>query len=85
MKNQVVIILDTEAEFPIQIGKMQNTPPLTPSDLDKAITLDFSTISEAIFVLIKEMEKMKIQSHEASIKHLIEGLEKEFPGTFTVE
>ena len=84
MKNQVVIILDTEAEIPLQIGKMEANPPSTPEELIAAITLDFATVSEAAIVLIKELHDRGIQSSDFSVQKLIESMAEEFPGAFTI-
>ena len=84
MKNEVVIILDTESETPLQIGKMELEAPKDPEKLAETISLDFRTVAEATIVLIKELERMGIQNHVDSVRYIVEAIETEFPGTFTV-
>ena len=84
MKNQLVIILDTESEIPLQIGKMQDEKPTDPEEMKAIMALDFSTLSEAILVLIKELHDKRVQPSGQSIQQLIEAIDQEFPGTFTI-
>ena len=84
MKNQVVIILDTEAEIPLQIGKVEANPPSTPEEMIAAITLDYATVAEAVLVLIKELHIRGIQPSSESIQKLVESIDQEFPGNFEI-
>jgi hypothetical protein len=87
IKNEVVIMLDTEAELPIQIGKTNPVPPQSMLDLYNTMNLDMATICEALSVLIKEAEKMGLKNKTKSladcIKHITDGVNSE-DGTSTV-
>lgn len=78
IKNQVVVILDTDSPQPIQIGKMENNPPQGMMELYNTMNLDMATLCEALVVLVNEAEKMGFKNKGKSlgniIKHITEGV-----------
>jgi len=84
IKNQLIIILDTHAENPIQIGKTEAAPPSNKKDMEEAMKLDFSTVREALLVLINHLDSSGIQDKNTSVQNIVNTLNEEFPGLLTV-
>jgi hypothetical protein len=90
MKNTLTIIMDTEREEQILIGKPQGTrPPETNQELADMVILDLSTLCEALVVAIRTAHEIGINDEgtlmKSCINHIHEafvdpGMEVEFRG-----
>lgn len=75
MKNTLTIIMDTEKEEQILIGKPNTVqPPSNDQELAEMVLLDLSTLCEAIVVAIRTAHSIGIQSEanlmESCINHI---------------
>lgn len=77
LKNTLTIIMDTEAEQNIMIGKPEGTQPRTQEELAEMVILDMATLCEALVTTIRAAHTMGIKDEADSmrdcIKHLQEG------------
>lgn len=67
MKNEVIVLLDTESEQQIQIGKSQPVAPSSQEELEEMMLLDMATLCEALIVLIKEVDRAGVKPKEESL------------------
>jgi hypothetical protein len=71
MKNEVIVLLDTDLEQKVQIGK--STPPsaTTPDEISEMMLLDMATLCEALIVLIKEVDRAGVKPKNESLASCI--------------
>ena len=77
MKNTLTIIMDTEKEEQILIGKPQGTPPPTNNqELAEMVMLDLSTLCEALVVAIRTAHSIGVNDEavlmESCVNHIYE-------------
>jgi hypothetical protein len=78
MKNTLTIIMDTEAEDTILIGKPQNMQPNTPEEMADMVLLDMGTLCEALVVTIRTGHVMEIKDESDSIRDCIHHIQQAF-------
>ena len=78
MRNELTIILDSDAEHSIQIGKPESAAPTSQEELNDMVILDMATLCEALTVLIRQAHAMDIKSESDSLRDCIKHLENGF-------
>jgi hypothetical protein len=81
MKNEVIVLLDTESEQQIQIGKSAPVSPSTFEELSEMMLLDMATLCEALIVLIKEVDKEGVKPKNESLESCMGHLKLAFEAT----
>jgi hypothetical protein len=69
VKNEVVIILDSEATPSIQIGKMMQQPP-TQEARNAMMVLDAETIQQALLIMFRDLHVSGIRTVQESCDFL---------------
>jgi hypothetical protein len=79
MKNTLTIIMDTEKEEQILIGKPQGTkPPQTNQELAEMVMLDLSTLCEALVITIRTAHAIGINDESTLLEGCVNHIHEAF-------
>ena len=81
MKNELVILLDTESEDSIRIGKMNTPPPTSEEEFKNTMLMDMATCAEALVVMIRAAHKMGVKNEADSMRDIMKHLNEAFVDT----
>jgi hypothetical protein len=78
VQNSLLVILDTENEQHIRIGKIDGTPPANAEEMKDMVLLDIATLCEALVVSIRTADAMGIKPEGESMKDAIDQINQAF-------